>query len=90
MKAMVLCVAAGSYFFGRYVDERPRPLVKLYAGLEAGIGLFAIVQGSTFPDLREACAASLIDMDTPGGSRPAQYRPSPYGNQVGCSPYGRY
>jgi len=36
-------LAAGSYFFGRYVDERPRPLVKLYAGLEAGIGLFALV-----------------------------------------------
>ena len=28
--------------------------------------LFGIVQGSTFPELREACAASLIAMDCPG------------------------
>lgn len=28
--------------------------------------LFGIVQGSTYPHLREACAASLIDFDLPG------------------------
>jgi len=28
--------------------------------------LFGIVQGSTFPELREACAASLVAMDCPG------------------------
>jgi queuine tRNA-ribosyltransferase len=28
--------------------------------------LFAIVQGSTYPALREACAAALVDMDFPG------------------------
>jgi queuine tRNA-ribosyltransferase len=28
--------------------------------------LFGIVQGSTFPDLREQCAASLVAMDCPG------------------------
>ncbi len=28
--------------------------------------LFGIVQGSTYPDLREACATSLIAMDCPG------------------------
>jgi len=36
-------LAAGSYVAGRYIDSRPRPLVKLYAWLEAGIGLFALV-----------------------------------------------
>jgi len=36
-------LAAGSYFFGRTIDRRPRPLVKLYALLEAGIGLYALI-----------------------------------------------
>jgi spermidine synthase len=36
-------LAAGSYALGRFVDERPRPLLRLYALLEAGIGLFALL-----------------------------------------------
>jgi MFS family permease len=39
--AFMAGLAAGSYFFGRFVDERPRRLVRLYALLEAGIGGFA-------------------------------------------------
>ncbi len=36
-------LAAGSYVLGRYIDRRPRPLIQVYAVLEAGIGLFALV-----------------------------------------------
>jgi spermidine synthase len=35
-------LAAGSYLFGRYIDVKPRPLIKIYALLEAGIGLYAL------------------------------------------------
>jgi len=35
-------LAAGSYVFGKYIDKRPRPLVKIYSVLEAGIGVFAL------------------------------------------------
>jgi len=35
-------LAAGSYALGRYVDSRPRPLLRLYAVLEAGIAAFAL------------------------------------------------
>ena len=43
-------LAAGSYVLGRYIDARPRPLVRLYAVLEVGIGFFALV----FPALLAA------------------------------------
>lgn len=36
-------LAAGSYYFGVYIDRKSRPLIKLYALLEAGIGGFALV-----------------------------------------------
>jgi spermidine synthase len=36
-------LAAGSYALGRAIDARPRPLLKLYALLEAGIGAFALL-----------------------------------------------
>ena len=36
-------LAAGSYSLGRFIDARPRSLVRLYALLEAGIGTFALV-----------------------------------------------
>ncbi|MCB9365884.1 MAG: fused MFS/spermidine synthase [Calditrichaeota bacterium] len=36
-------LAAGSYVLGRYIDSAPRPLLKVYALLEAGIGLFALI-----------------------------------------------
>ena len=45
-------LAAGSYFLGKYIDKRPRPLLKVYGILEAGIGLFAFI----FPYLIELVA----------------------------------
>ncbi|HEY3296552.1 MAG TPA: fused MFS/spermidine synthase [bacterium] len=36
-------LAAGSYTLGRYIDRKPRPLLQVYACLEAGIGLFALI-----------------------------------------------
>lgn len=42
-------LAAGSYALGRYVDAGPRRLLRLYAALEAGIGVFALA----FPLLQE-------------------------------------
>ncbi len=36
-------LAAGSFVFGRYIDKRPRPLIRVYAMLEAGIGIFALL-----------------------------------------------
>jgi len=46
-------LAAGSYVLGRYIDARPRPLIRLYAILETGIGVFALA----FP--------FLLDVATP-------------------------
>jgi len=42
LSAFMAGLALGSYVFGRYIDERPRPLIKVYAWLEAGIGLYAL------------------------------------------------
>ena len=36
-------LAAGSYVLGRYIDAKPRPLVRLYAICEAGIGVFGLL-----------------------------------------------
>ena len=36
-------LAAGSYVLGRYIDRRPTRLIRVYALLEAGVGLFALV-----------------------------------------------
>lgn len=35
-------LAAGSYVLGKYIDRKPRPLIRVYAALEAGIGIFAL------------------------------------------------
>lgn len=43
LTAFMAGLAAGSFVLGKYIDVRPRPLVKLYAVLEAGIGVFALV-----------------------------------------------
>ena len=43
LSAFMAGLALGSYAFGRYIDARPRPLIKVYAWLEAGIGLYALV-----------------------------------------------
>ena len=42
LTAFMAGLAAGSYVLGKYVDRRPRPLINVYALLEAGIGLFAL------------------------------------------------
>ncbi len=36
-------LAAGSYVLGKYIDRKPRSLIRVYAFLEAGIGLFALL-----------------------------------------------
>ena len=38
-------LAAGSWVLGRYIDRKPRPLIRVYALLEAGIG----ISGLLFP-----------------------------------------
>jgi len=43
-------LAIGSYFFGRYIDQQPRQLIKIYGYLEIGIGLYALA----FPWLLKA------------------------------------
>jgi spermidine synthase len=43
LTAFMAGLAAGSYLLGKYIDARSRPLIKLYALLEAGIGGFALV-----------------------------------------------
>ncbi|MBD3337163.1 MAG: tetratricopeptide repeat protein, partial [Candidatus Eisenbacteria bacterium] len=36
-------LALGSFVLGRYIDRRPRPLITVYAYLEAGIGIFGLL-----------------------------------------------
>ena len=43
LTAFMAGLAAGSYLVGKHIDARPRPLIKLYALLEAVIGGFALV-----------------------------------------------
>ncbi|MEW6363345.1 MAG: fused MFS/spermidine synthase [Acidobacteriota bacterium] len=43
LSAFMAGLALGSYTLGRYVDALPRSLLHLYAVLEAGIGVFALV-----------------------------------------------
>ena len=47
LSAFMAGLAAGSFVLGEYIDRRPRKLLRLYAFLEAGIGLF----GLAFPFL---------------------------------------
>jgi spermidine synthase len=42
LSAFMAGLAGGSYLFGRYIDRQPRPLIKIYAWLEAGIGIYAV------------------------------------------------
>ena len=49
-------LAAGSYVLGRYIDERPRPLIKVYALLEAGIGVFGLL----FPFILKAATPLYV------------------------------
>ena len=50
LAAFMAGLAAGSFVLGEAVDRRPRRLLRLYAQLEAGIGLFGLV----FPSLLAA------------------------------------
>ncbi|UCH98219.1 MAG: fused MFS/spermidine synthase [Candidatus Aminicenantes bacterium] len=43
LSAFMAGLAAGSFAAGKYIDKKPRPLVRLYAVLEAGIGIFALI-----------------------------------------------
>lgn len=43
LSAFMAGLAAGSYAAGKYVDKRPRRLIRVYALLEAGIGVFALI-----------------------------------------------
>jgi len=42
LTAYMAGLAAGSFFAGKYIDKKPRPLIRIYALLEGGIGLFAL------------------------------------------------
>ncbi|HLP58846.1 MAG TPA: fused MFS/spermidine synthase, partial [Candidatus Deferrimicrobium sp.] len=50
LTAYMAGLASGSFLAGKYIDKKPRRLVKSYAILEAGIGIFALV----FPFLLKA------------------------------------
>ncbi|NIM12522.1 MAG: tetratricopeptide repeat protein [Candidatus Aminicenantes bacterium] len=51
-------LAAGSFAAGKYIDKKPRPLVRLYALLEAGIGIFALL----FPLLLKAIEPLYVNL----------------------------
>ena len=43
LSAFMAGLAAGSYVFGKYADKHPRGLLRVYALLEGGIGIFALI-----------------------------------------------
>ncbi|MCK4764867.1 MAG: fused MFS/spermidine synthase [Candidatus Aminicenantes bacterium] len=43
LSAFMAGLAAGSFVFGKFADKRPRNLIRVYALLEAGIGVFALL-----------------------------------------------
>jgi spermidine synthase len=43
LSAFMAGLAAGSFALGEYIDRKPRALLKVYAALEAGIGLFGLL-----------------------------------------------
>jgi spermidine synthase len=47
LAAFMAGLAAGSFAAGKYIDRNPRQMVRIYALLEAGIGIFALL----FPTL---------------------------------------
>lgn len=47
LAAFMAGLAAGSFAAGKYIDRKPRQMVRIYALLEAGIGIFALL----FPTL---------------------------------------
>ncbi len=43
LSAYMAGLAAGSFAAGKYVDKRPRKLIRVYALLEAGVGIYALL-----------------------------------------------
>jgi spermidine synthase len=67
LSAFMAGLAAGSYVFGKFADKRPRGLLRLYALLEAGIGVYALlfplllsVLGPLYTSLYQGLAGSLL------------------------------
>jgi spermidine synthase len=61
-------LAAGSFVLGWLIDRRPWPLIRLYAGLEAGIGVYALF----FPLLLSAATPLYAALYSAGGGGIAQ------------------
>jgi spermidine synthase len=67
LSAFMAGLAAGSYVFGKYADKRPRGLLRVYALLEAGIGVFALifplllsVVGPVYTSLYQSLSGNMI------------------------------
>ena len=67
LSAFMAGLAAGSYVFGKYADKRPWKLLRVYALLEAGIGIFALlfplllsVAGPIYTSLYQGLAGNLV------------------------------
>jgi spermidine synthase len=60
-------LAAGSYVFGRYSDKRPKGLIRVYALLEGGIGVYALlfplllsIAGPIYTGLYRAVGGNIV------------------------------
>jgi len=67
LSAFMAGLAAGSYVFGKYADKRPRGLLRVYALLEAGVGVYALlfplllsIVGPLYTSLYQGLAGSLV------------------------------
>ena len=67
LSAFMAGLAGGSYVFGKFADKRPRGLLRVYALLEAGIGVYALlfplllsVLGPLYTSLYQSLAGSLV------------------------------
>jgi spermidine synthase len=66
LSAFMAGLAAGSYVFGKFADKRPRGLLRVFALLEAGVGVYALifplllsVVGPLYTILYQSLAGSL-------------------------------
>lgn len=67
LSAFMAGLAAGSYVFGKFADKRPRGLLRVYALLEAGVGVYALlfplllsVVGPIYTSLYQSLTGSLV------------------------------
>jgi len=67
LSAYMAGLAAGSFVFGKYADKRPKGLLRVYALLEGGIGIFALIfplllsiVGPVYTSLYRGLASNLI------------------------------